>query len=198
MCGCGKKKCCSTTTTLDILKNSVSQRSCCSPKQAQITVWNFIPALLEPGTGGGSFESLVPYSVVDPKTLRGFFPPNTPGVTNLKQIKVQQAGVYIYDFIVIASASDNNAHAGFILKINGQMQDGTSFVASRVQCADCPGSASIRGFGLLNLKVGDIIELLNVSGSGQSSASLPTLPTIPQGVDEIGTPNTTFRMVKVC
>src|SRR5690606_10309674 len=94
---CGpNKKCCCTTTSLDVLKNAVSERNCCSTKQAHITVYNYDPIEL---TSGNLPTSSIPFSNWDMDTIQGIVPPGTSGLTE-RQVKVMQSGVYLYNYLV--------------------------------------------------------------------------------------------------
>lgn len=191
----GSKKCCCSTTSLDILKSAVSEKSCCSSKQARICVYNYDPVEL---TFGNVETTSIPFSKWDMDTIQGFIAPGSSGLS-ARQIKALQAGLYMFDFLVMAEGVAEGLYPAFAIKINGSLIPGTTFTADKPLCNDaCPGPNAVIGLGLINLKVDDIIELSNVSGSGASVASLPEYPPIPQGDDSIGNPNTVFRLVKTC
>jgi len=177
-------------TSMAILKDTVSEKSCCSSDNAHAYAYNVSAAVI-PINGAVSFDHVAESS--------GIVPPGSGG-NDSTQFRILYAGTYEFDYIV-RGVTRTSGVAGtnpltFQLLAGGSNVLGSQYISKSNAPADIGLNNIVHGFGTFWVPSNTIIQLHNISGGFADTVDLIVVPT-----GGIGSPlavNASLRIVRTC
>lgn len=177
-------------TSVAILKNSVSERNCCSSEDAHVYAYN-VSSINIPANGFVTFDHFGDNNSI-------LLPGN--GTLDLTQFRILHAGTYQYNFFVKGVATSGSTFGThplvFELFANGVQVLGSQYTSQDKDISQSALNHYVVGKGIFTVPANAIIQLHNISGASNDVVTLIAFPT--GGLGSTLAVNAALRIVRIC